>query len=93
MLVNRRGEQLFDIRQGQVYVAVSKLTRDGDGEPDESVAMAVLAFAGLEEPGQIAGALRIGCGSEFFLEVGEPHNGGAGFSLLRGLQSPIFQND
>jgi hypothetical protein len=32
--------------------------------------MSVLAFAGLEEPGQIAGALGIGDGCELFLEVG-----------------------
>jgi hypothetical protein len=40
----------------------------GDGESDEAVAMAVLAFAGLEEPGKVAGAFGIGRGSEVLLK-------------------------
>jgi len=36
---------------------------------DEAVAMAVLTFAGPEEPGRVAGALGIGCGTQFFLEI------------------------
>jgi hypothetical protein len=70
ILVYRGGEKLFDIGERQANVAVSDPPNCGHREPDESIAMPVLALAGLEEPRQIAGAFRVGRGSEFVLEIG-----------------------
>ena len=74
MLVNRRGQQLFDVRQRQVDVAVRNLPHRRDCDADEAVAMSVLAFGGLEEPRGVAGTFRIGRSSEFFLKIGKSHN-------------------